>query len=1003
MVAHQLDGNPTTMSATPIVRRQRIRGHARRIYRLTWLSDGLHLLTSSEDKTIRIWEVASGKEARKPISSSNFRILDWSRDGRLIATNSQMSDQDIRVRNLSNNTTTWEYEAHTDAVTCLAWSPNSNYLATGSIDYMVFVWELRTRDMYRKFEHPAEVTCLAWHPSGRYLATGTGRGIDNNIRVFVVGEDKTIATLKGHSGAITCLAWHPNGRYLASGSIDRTIRLWDLKSGLEMCTLESHTDSITSLSFSPDGALLASKGQDETIRLWSAKKDWSLVTILRETGSDYAPCDLQFHPRLPLLATVGDNGTVIDIFEIDMDSIHEARPELPLVYYSNAKVVLVGEGSAGKTCLGRALMRQDFSQVPGTHGINVWNFHVDVEGERKGWGVKREILLWDLAGQDDYRLIHQLYLKDVALALLVYNGSSTEAFRSVRYWNRALDNMQRTAKNEAMQTIKFLVEARADQGRSNYSTKYIEEVRAEQKFERYFKTSALQGIGIDELRKAIREAIPWDSLPEVVSTQFFEIIRDFLKELQEKSNINVAHIHTLYEMFLQSGKTPNPEFITDLRKQFETCIEFLESTGIMRRFKFGGLVLLRPELLNFYASAIIDAAKEEGLEGFGRLREETVWNAAFPIPYERRLQNPIEEQWLLLATVDDLLTHEVALRDEGNYLIFPSQFVHENRDKFDHPGSHELMFRFEGSIVNLYATIVVRLARSNEFKLTKIARHNVQFEDSRGATFGLQLKDADAYGELLLYFSQDAQQVYRYMFEFFIHSYLTEQAQPGSVERLRMINCNVCGSPFAEFQVTKRKELGYNYMDCPVCGNRVSLYDPEIDENMQKILRSSRSLMARSADRQRTREAAKARLSGKMATDNYDVLMLYDYENMQDFETVTAVKDRLAQRGIYVWNEGSVTLKQAQRDVLSKVASVAVVIGSRGLGSFDAGEIKSFAEYCISLGKPFIFVIVPSADNIPPRLLEMREGVHWVYFFRHVDETSALDDLEKWITGVNPR
>lgn len=966
------------------------------------------MLTASEDKTIRVWEVGKAREVRRPLSSSNFMILDWSHDGRLIATNSAMSDKDVRVRNMVNNTITWEDEFHSERVSQLAWAPNASYLASGAEDWQVKVWDMRSKDRYRVFEHQGEITALAWSPNSRLLATGTGHGMDNNVRVFAVVEDKLVYTLsKGHTGAVTCLAWSPNGRYLASGSIDRTIRIWDLKTGSEMAKLESHTDVITSLTWSPDGTLLASKGRDETFRIWSRIRGWKLVAIMREENTDYAPSDIAFHPKLPLLAAIADKGRSVDVWEIDMNKIHDAEPQLPLVYYSNAKVVLVGDSSAGKTCLGRALMELPFNPGAGTHGLNAWLFHTDVKGEKNGLGIKREVWLWDMAGQENYRLVHQLYLKDVAVALLVFNGFMQEPFKAVKYWNRALLKMHRTERTANVQTVKYLVEARVDQGVSNYSDEFVAEICAEEEMDNYFRTSALSNAGIDELREVIREAINWDLLPEVVSTQFFEIIRDFLKDLQEETQITVAYTHSLLEMFLESGRMPDAELvITDLKKQFETCIEFLESTGRMRRFRFGGLVLLRPELLSFYASAIINAAKDARTDGFGQLKEQTVWDADFSIPESGRLQDSNEEKWMLLATVDDLMMHEVAYRDAENHIIFPSQFIQENKDRFDHTDHPEIKFTFEGVVVNLYAQIVVRLGRSDEFELARIARNNVQYVNKYGATFGISLSEVDGYGEMMLYFSPNADQVFRYMFELFVHSYLAEQAQPGSFKRRRLFTCHGCRTPFADLQVDRAHEMGLKYIDCPLCRTHVSLLDPPIDNEMEKVLRASRLTMNRSADQKRRQEAATTLLSGKKATDNFDVLALYNTSSEQDY---LAINDRkgigveLENRGIYMWNEGAVTIEQAWREVLPKVKSVTVFIGEEGVGSFDPEEIMEFAEYCVKVGKPFIFVILPNANNIPQHLYEMREGVNWVYFFRSTDESSGLDDLEKWITGISPR
>jgi parallel beta-helix repeat protein len=75
-------------------------------------------------------------------------------------------------------------------------------------------------------------------------------------------------TLTGHTSYVNSVAFSPDGRLLASGSLDDTIKLWEVASGREVRTLSGHTSWVNSVAFSPDGRLLASGSDDRTIRLW---------------------------------------------------------------------------------------------------------------------------------------------------------------------------------------------------------------------------------------------------------------------------------------------------------------------------------------------------------------------------------------------------------------------------------------------------------------------------------------------------------------------------------------------------------------------------------------------------------------------------------------------------------------------------------------------------------------------------------------------------------------
>jgi len=88
-------------------------------------------------------------------------------------------------------------------------------------------------------------------------------------------EPKLRDTLKGHKQQVFSVSYSPDGGTLASGSVDETIKLWDLKTCKERATLKGHKGDVISVAFSPDGKTLASGSWDKTIKLWempAAKK-----------------------------------------------------------------------------------------------------------------------------------------------------------------------------------------------------------------------------------------------------------------------------------------------------------------------------------------------------------------------------------------------------------------------------------------------------------------------------------------------------------------------------------------------------------------------------------------------------------------------------------------------------------------------------------------------------------------------------------------------------------
>ncbi|MBE9235138.1 hypothetical protein IQ227_03550, partial [Anabaena aphanizomenioides LEGE 00250] len=116
--------------------------------------------------------------------------------------------------------------------------------------------------------HSNRIRSVAYSPDGQTLASGSS---DKTIKLWDVKTGNLLQTLSGHSHWVNSVAYSPDGQTLASGSYDKTIKLWNVKTGNLLQTLTGHSNRIRSVAYSPDGQTLASGSRDETIKLWDVK------------------------------------------------------------------------------------------------------------------------------------------------------------------------------------------------------------------------------------------------------------------------------------------------------------------------------------------------------------------------------------------------------------------------------------------------------------------------------------------------------------------------------------------------------------------------------------------------------------------------------------------------------------------------------------------------------------------------------------------------------------
>ena len=967
--------------------------HTGNVTSLAWSPDGALLASGAVDNTVRLWNPGDGSLlGTLSARTGNVTSLAWSPDGALLASGASLGT--VHLWSPRDGSLLHSLSAHTNWIESLTWSPDGTLLASGAAEGTVHLWNPRNGSLLHSLSaQDGKVLSLAWSPDGALLASDVGHGI---IHLWNPRNGFLLHSLSAHSRLVKSLAWSPNGALLASGAARGIIHLWNPRNGSLLHSLLAHTKEVSSLTWSPDGTLLASSSSSYSpsfnveVRIWRAAtwEPLALLTGLKGLGN------IAWHPRLALLATDGQRKEDIIIWQLDLARLLGTAPSVETVHYTNAKAVLVGDSGVGKSGLALVLTNQRFVATESTHGRHIWSLDQYEVQEGDQPREKREVLLWDLAGQQDYRLIHQLHLHEATVALIVFDAArNTDPFAGVQHWQRALRQAQQARGSSALPLTIFLVAARSDRGGSSVSRERVHALARALGCAGYIETSAKLGQGIDELKEAIRTAIDWERLPKVTSTQLLYAMKEFMLVEQQAGRL-LRSIDDLYVAFLHTDDAPPSD--AALRLQFEAALGRMEAQGYIRMLGFGDLVLLQPELLDAYASALLIAVKKEP-DGLGSIAEASVQRGEFEVPAEDRLLNRNQEKLLLIAMIDELVSNQLALRESG-FLLFPSQSTREHPERGELEGRQTVTFTFAGLVLSVYTTLVVRLAQSGIFDKQNLWQNVVTYTTRLGGTYGLLLIErGEERGELGLFFDEVAREEMRFYFEDFVQRHLERLAGRGSVQRRRRFVCPGCGEIFSEVQISRRRERGFPFIMCSTCDTKVSLLEGE--ERLSNSLATGEvKKMEQAADEQRDRESAKSILQGKIATQDFDVFLCH---KGGDKPEVKQIGNMLKELGVLPWLDEwelrpGMPWQRALEQQIEKIKAAAVFVGKDGLGPWQRQELDAFLREFVDRGCPVIPVLLPDAPQKPDLPVFLR-GMTWVDF--RVKEPDPMERLVWGITG----
>eukprot|EP00842_Homolaphlyctis_polyrhiza_P001191 jgi/Hompol1/2072/HPOL_002813-RA len=268
------------------------------------------ILSSSRDKTIIVWHLTRDESnygvPRRALTGHNHFVQDVviSTDGQFALSASW--DKTLRLWDLNTGKTTRQFVGHTNDVLSVSFSPDNRQIVSGSRDKTIKIWNTLGECKHTMTEdnHSEWVSCVRFSPNaGNPLIISSGW--DKLVKVWDLSKGKLKTNHYGHTGYINTITVSPDGSLCASGGKDGITMLWDLNDGKHLYSLEAG-DVINALVFSPNRYwLCAATGSG--IKIWDLESK-SIVDELRPEFPEVGK--KSFAPQCVSLAWSADGQTL---------------------------------------------------------------------------------------------------------------------------------------------------------------------------------------------------------------------------------------------------------------------------------------------------------------------------------------------------------------------------------------------------------------------------------------------------------------------------------------------------------------------------------------------------------------------------------------------------------------------------------------------------------------------------------------------------------------------
>ncbi len=312
-------------------------GHTDIITQTALSPDGKHALSASWDKTIKLWEVVTGRLVRT-FEGHDGRVyaICFSSDGSKIFSGGE--DGKIISWDISTGDILGKYEGHKNEIFSIAISPVGSILASAS-GAEIKIWDISTKELIKTvMGSTGTISKINFSPDGKYIIATSHK----ELVMWSVSTGEVEREFDNNRYGHFYPVFSPDGRYILTGSGDRIIKLWDAGTGELVRTFEGSESRVTSVAFSPDGKRIISGCDDHSVVFWDVSNSQVISSFNSHNGEVRSVC---FTPDgeyvlsssgTEIMLSESETGRMVKAFEGRTNSISS------IVFTPDGKYILTG-------------------------------------------------------------------------------------------------------------------------------------------------------------------------------------------------------------------------------------------------------------------------------------------------------------------------------------------------------------------------------------------------------------------------------------------------------------------------------------------------------------------------------------------------------------------------------------------------------------------------------------------------------------------------------------